>query len=225
MWRQILKMLTKDDLQVQALNECYEMLDLCHEMVTASVESLRNREDASVDVDVYETDRKLNAFERDVRRKVMTHLAVGHPEDISSGLSLVSIVVDIERIGDYSKNICDLAMDHPGRLHGGPVEDDLRAVERKALEHFDRTVSNFKRGDIEEARRLMSLYKEDISGQCSAVVKSLVTGKADVPAPEAAALALYLRFLKRISAHSRNLVSSLVNPFHRIGYHEKREKR
>ena len=33
-------------------------------------------------------------------------------------------------------------------------------------------------------------------------------------------VALYLRFLKRISAHSRNLISSVVNPFDRIGYRE-----
>ena len=28
------------------------------------------------------------------------------------------------------------------------------------------------------------------------------------------------RYLKRIAAHSRNLISSIVNPFERIGYKE-----
>ena len=31
---------------------------------------------------------------------------------------------------------------------------------------------------------------------------------------------LYSRYLKRIAAHSRNLISSIVNPFERIGYPE-----
>ena len=33
-------------------------------------------------------------------------------------------------------------------------------------------------------------------------------------------LTLDYRYLKRIAAHSRNLVSSIVNPFERIGYPE-----
>jgi len=34
-------------------------------------------------------------------------------------------------------------------------------------------------------------------------------------------VSLYARFLKRIASHSRNIVTSVVNPFHRIGYREK----
>ena len=38
---------------------------------------------------------------------------------------------------------------------------------------------------------------------------------------DAICLALYIRYLKRICAHLRNIASSIVNPFHRIGYREK----
>ena len=221
MIREFLKLLRKDDLLTQAGHECEEMLDISHAMVTASVESLRRQDDASIDLDVYKLDKKLNSFERDVRRKVMTHLSLGNTEDLAAGLGLVSIVIDIERIGDYSKNIHDLARNHPRRLAGGALEDDVAAVETDALAHFDRTVRAFKEGDQEEARALMKEYKADISGRCADIEEKLVAGRVDVPAAEAVTLALYLRFLKRISAHARNLISSLVNPFHRIGYKER----
>jgi phosphate transport system protein len=220
MIRDILKLLSKDNLQVQALTECYEMLDLCHEMFHASVDSLRNRDDATVDVDIYQKDKKLNSFERDVRRKVMTHLSLGHTADISSGLTLVSIVIDLERIGDYTKNIYDLAVQHPGRLNGGEVEEDLKAVESAAMEMFDRANKAFREGDVDEARRLMGGYKQDISKQSRRLEETLIAGKASLATGEAVAVALYTRFLKRIAAHSRNLISSLVNPFDRIGYPE-----
>ena len=97
---------TKSPPRKSRLSECYEMLDLCHTMVKASVKSLRHSETAEVAVDLYEMDKKLNAFERDVRRKVMTHLSLGHTADIGSGLTLVSIVIDMERIGDYTKIVC-----------------------------------------------------------------------------------------------------------------------
>ncbi|MHC4136182.1 MAG: PhoU domain-containing protein [Planctomycetota bacterium] len=220
MFREIFKLLAKDNLHVQALNQCYEMVDICHRMVLASMESLRRRDDAAVDIDIYEMDKKLNAFERGVRRKVMTHLSLGHTADISSGLTLVSIVIDIERIGDYSKNIYDLAVNHPTRLDGGPLEERLQEIEKEALDVFSGSVEDFKSGNMDEARRLMSTYKDNISGPCSEFTKALVGGKVELPSAEAAALGLYVRFLKRIAAHSRNLISSLVNPFDRIGYAE-----
>ena len=38
-------------------------------------------------------------------------------------------------------------------------------------------------------------------------------------------MALYLRYLKRVSAHIKNVATSVVNPYHRIGYREKGVKR
>lgn len=220
MIREILKLLNRDNLQVQALSQCYEMVDLCESMVDASVQSLRQSDNAEVDIDIYETDKKINAFERDVRRKVMTHLSLGNTADIASGLTLVSIVIDLERIGDYSKNIHDLAVNHPKKLHGGPLEEQLAEIESNALSRFKLTVEAFKSGDDAVARRLVEDYKEEISQKTREIENALVTGRVQLPANEAVTVALYTRFLKRISAHSRNLVSSIVNPFDRIGYPE-----
>jgi len=54
------------------------------------------------------------------------------------------------------------------------------------------------------------------------MIKALVQGKVeDLECREYAALALYTRYLKRPAAHLSNIASSLVNPFHRIGYKPK----
>ena len=53
------------------------------------------------------------------------------------------------------------------------------------------------------------------------ITKSIVSGKgSNMSTSEAVTVALYARYLKRISAHCRNLISSIVNPFERIGYPE-----
>ncbi len=220
MLREILKLLRKDDLMTQALGECREMLRICHTMVNASVESLRRRDTAEISADIYALDKKLNAFERDVRRKVVTHLALRNTADTAAGLTLVSIVIDLERIGDYTKNIQDLALSHPTRLLAGDHEPMLSSIEATALQHVARTVTTFDTGDVEEARKLMTEYKLDISKQCRTLETELVAGRTSLGVADAVSIALYTRFLKRISAHSRNLVSSLVNPIDRIGYPE-----
>ncbi len=221
MFKQIFEIFKSNSLYEQALVECHEMLDIDLAMFTASIESLRKSDSADIDIDIYAMDKKINEFERDVRRKVMTHLAIGGKEDIGSGLVLVSVVIDIERIGDYTKNIYDLALKHPQKLDAGPFEELLSNIEAHVEEFFKGGVSSFKSQDIDTARVLMREYKKEISGQSDEIVHDLVSGKTEgLETPEATATAMYARYLKRIAAHSRNLVSSIVNPFERIGYPE-----
>ena len=58
----------------------------------------------------------------------MTHLVVSGNKDLGSGLILVSVVIDIERMGDYTKNIYDLAIQHPKRLKAGNYENQLQDI-------------------------------------------------------------------------------------------------
>ncbi len=220
MFRELLNLLRRDSFIEQALQSCYDMLDLCGSMVQTSVDTLRNKDVAHDGDDVYELDKRINAFEREVRRKVLTHLVLGHRADSAAGLTLASIVIDIERIGDYCKNIVDLARDHEERLQVAEHEDELVAIERAALGLFERTVPAFRSGDEAEARNLMNAYKADVSKQCRQIEEQMVRGDTSLGVADAVTLALYVRFLKRISAHSKNLVSSIVNPVERIGYGE-----
>ena len=95
-------------------------------------------------------------------------------------------------------------------------------MEVSTKEFLNKTIDTFKSQNIEEARKLMVEYKTDISSTSNDIVNAIISGSNDeFSADKAAALSLYVRYLKRIAAHSRNLVSSIVNPFERIGYPEK----
>ena len=221
MFKQIFEIFKSDSLYKQALIECHEMLDIDLTMFKASIKSLRKSDSAEIDIDIYKMDKKINEFERDVRRKIMTHLAVGGKEDIGSGLVLVSVVIDIERIGDYTKNIHDLAVNHPKKLNGGSLEDRLAEIEKISFNLFEKSIQAFKNQNIKKASSLMGDYKENISKQCDSITNEIIAGKiGDLEIGTASAVGLYARYLKRIAAHSRNLISSIVNPFERIGYPE-----
>ena len=66
----------------------------------------------------------------------------------------------------------------------------------------------------------MKDYKENISKQSDKITNDIISGKMNIEADTATAIAMYSRYLKRIAGHSRNLISSIVNPFERIGYKE-----
>tara|TARA_Y100000590_G_scaffold353827_1_gene406904 strand:+ start:52 stop:717 length:666 start_codon:yes stop_codon:yes gene_type:complete len=221
MFKQIFEMFKSDSLYEQALSECHEMLEIDREMFNESIKALRSSDSSDIPIDIYAMDKKINSFERDVRRKVMTHLAISGSKDLGSGLILTSVVIDIERIGDYTKNIYDLATNYPKKLVGDSFEERLLKIENNTKDYFNKTIDTFKSQDIDSARDLMSHYKEEISEVSQSIVEDIISGKDNnINAAQAASISLYSRYLKRIAAHSRNLISSIVNPFERIGYPE-----
>ena len=221
MLKEFFSLLKSDSLFEQALSECHEMLEIVREMFNSSTNSLRNPKTEEHPLNIYEMDKKINHFERDVRRKIMTHLTVNPQQDLSSGLVLVSVVIDIERMGDYTKNIYDLAVKYPEKLSTGKYEGAISKMEDDVKNYLNQTIDAFKNQDIELGRKLMEEYKTDISSVSNEIVNEVVASKdSELSAGQASALCLYLRYLKRISAHSRNLISSIVNPFERIGYPE-----
>ena len=223
MFKEITRLFSSDDLLSQALDTCHEMLDIDLEMFKESKNSLRELDTAEIPIDIYAMDQKINSFERDVRRNVMTHLAVSGTNDISSGLVMVSVVIDIERIGDYTKNIYDLAVNHPKRLEAKSFESNLKDIEVNTLELLTSTIEAFKNQDSSLASKVMEDYKKEISSKCDKITNSIISSSDnELDTASATAVALYSRYLKRISAHSRNLISSIVNPFDRIGYPQKK---
>ena len=221
MFKEIFDMFKGDSLYIQALDECHEMLEIDREMFTQSIKALRTSDSAEIPIDIYAMDKKINSFEMDVRRKVATHLVVANSQDIGPGLVLTSVVIDIERIGDYTKNIYDLAVTHPKKLYVESIEDRVASIENSTVNYFNDTIDAFKNQDVDKARALMTSYKDDISKESQGLVEDIISGKiSDLDVSQSASIVLYARYLKRIAAHSRNLISSVVNPFERIGYPE-----
>ena len=127
MWRRLIHTWRSSSLLMQAWDESYEMLNIDQQMFREAVRVLRESDDDQVNQEIRKLDVKVNKYERDVRRKVMTHCTLVGASELPSGMVLVSIVIDIERIGDYCKNILDLAVAHPWKVDRAGVR---RAIVR-----------------------------------------------------------------------------------------------
>lgn len=217
MWKELMDLWKSDNLLKQALDQSYKMLEIDYEMFREAVQSLRHT-DTDVDEETRKKDKIVNQYERDVRRKVLTHLTVKGIGDLPAGLVLTTIIIDIERIGDYTKNILDLAGLHVPKLQGGDLIDELVLVEKSVEDMFAQSITCFKTNDEKLALKLMEETR-NIGKTCDEIIGRLI--KEEHPSlsiGDAVAMALYLRYLKRINAHLRNITSSVVNPFDRIGY-------
>ncbi|MFW5933774.1 MAG: PhoU domain-containing protein [Actinomycetota bacterium] len=165
----------------------------------------------SVRTDVKQTDRRVNEGERTIRRELVIHASVAGALDTPALLVYMSVVKDIERIGDYAKNLLDIARDHV-TLEG---HENWPARRDAILRLMDATAETFEQRNVERARELLDeqdALLDRFDDEVSALVRGEDTGGEKI------ARALALRYLKRIVAHMTNILSSVVMPLDRLDY-------
>lgn len=213
---------SRKNLLQESIEMALEMIAIDKRMFDASVKSLRQQDTTEVEIDIYQTDREINRLEQDVRKKVLTHLAVSGADELSIGLTLVSVISDIERIGDYTKNIYELAVEHPKRLVAGKWEEDLKWMENAVSENLGNLVAALQENDEDQAERIIDETTR-VKKACDKYVLLLIKGEDETFSTSTAVpLVLYMRYLKRVTAHIQNVTSSIVNPFHRLKYMDDR---
>jgi phosphate transport system protein len=219
MWKEIIALFRRAGPCQEAFDEALVMLKTSHGMFHDAVASLHMK--GHLIDDIYERDRQLNKYERSVRRKIVTHFSVSSRPDVNMGLVLTAIVVDIERVGDYAKNISELAVGLDEPFNAMELEDHVREYEGIVDGMFGDLVVGLENSDEEKARGIMDRYKY-LSDKVEVDLRLLREGKVLTGnSGQAVLAALYLRYLKRMAAHLKNVATSVVNPYHRIGFREK----
>ena len=219
-FREIYEIWRRDNSLTLALKESYEMLEKTHRMFRESVSLLRDVATARMHLDIYEEDRGINIYQIQVRGRVLRHLAIAGTVDLVPGLVLTSIIIDIERIGDYTKNITELATTYRGKLDCGRFEQRVGHIEQMVEKLFGEVRSIVESSDRQAARKLLNECSR-IRKDADQIIAELIKGDDEsMGRAQTAVVALYVRYLKRVGAHLLNILSSVVSPFERIGYRE-----
>ena len=143
--------------------------------------------------------------------------------NIIPGLILTSIVIDIERLGDYTKNIMDLAIAHPKRLTCGGLEEDVKNIEDNVMELFDQVIPTVKETDKRQAQQLIEGYWWILKKSDEYLTALIQEKDTTLTTGNAVSTALYIRYLKRVAAHLINIATSVVNPFEAISFYQERD--
>ncbi len=195
------------------------MLGHCRQMFALASDALLGvRSDEDVKNELWDLDKTLNRTERSIRRELLVHGTVRGAE-VDQGLTLayMSVAKDIERIGDYCKNIWDLA--HLGvDLGADPDTPELKQSAAEVADLLEKGSNAFIEQDQEAVHelipRIQGLEKR-FDKQVSRFVKS------DEPGHYATPRALLFRHMKRIGSHLSNVLSSVVMPVDRLDFYKK----
>ena len=221
-FKDILGIWKSDNLLAQAWDDSLKMLSISNDIFVQSIQYFNSGENIDAVKALKKEDQTINDYYQLVRRKVLTHYSIDKPPvETSGGLTLVNMVVDIERIGDYCKNISDLTLMRDGPMDFGELSDDIKSIEQEVESRFTKTIQAIQNQDEALAENLLNNYKKMVTKVSDRIVKDIASGRIQFPdSSQGASIALYSRYLKRIGAHLKNITSTIVNPYDKIGYNQ-----
>jgi phosphate transport system protein len=202
-----------------------EMMDLFEQMLDdgrhvfdAAANALVGGTDPKVvKEDIWETDKRINHNERKIRRRLLTHGAINGRSSLPGDLVLMSLIKDAERIGDYSKNVYDLAFLGP----------ELPALAKRELIEMKDSASrmlvrckNIYRSEDEDAAHGFIVEANVFVKHCDVRTNEMVMRLEGDGNSAAAALAY--RYFKRVVSHAMNIITSVVVPLDRLDYYDEK---
>ncbi|MDE0898510.1 MAG: hypothetical protein OSA81_05785 [Longimicrobiales bacterium] len=194
------------------------MLKISHEITLAAGQNFFSEEGGEGREEIRKRDIAINKLERGVRKQVIAHLTLSpSPGEVPYCLLLMSIVKDVERIGDYAKNLAEVRGEGGAPVPADEIGTELRDIRRIVEGTFARVDEVFVSSDAEVANALIEEGRT-VTRRCDALLGKVAC--SDYDAATATSVVLGARYYKRIGAHLLNVLSGVVMPLHKLDYHD-----
>jgi phosphate transport system protein len=206
------------DQLVTVEQQLIEMLANCRDTFRLATAALFGEEDVTKAGDqLDEADKDLNRTERAIRRELLVHGTVrGAEVDMGLMLAYMSVAKDIERIGDYCKNIWNLAQMGVD-FSGADDAEELARHRARVASLIDAALKAFADQDADAVHEMIPSIRDDLAHYDTHIIQFV---SSDLPGRYSASRALFYRYLKRISAHLSNTLSSVVMPVDRLDFYK-----
>ena len=205
----IVKAYTEEIAQMTGLIS--EMGGYAQVAVANAVEALRKR-DSELAVKVIEDDKRLDAMEAQVSALVIRLLALRQPMAIDLRTVFVSLKIsgDLERIGDYAKNIAKRSLLLKDMPLTGPI-NSIHNLSRMVQVMLHEVLDAYAAGNAEISEQLR-VRDQAVDAAHTSVFRELLTYMMEDPRTITVSmhLAFIAKSLERIGDHSTNIGENVV---------------
>lgn len=156
--------------------------------------------------EVYAKDKEVNRKEREIRRRLVSHLSL-NLADAPTCLVFMSVAKDVERIGDYCKNIFEVSSFYSICGAEARYSQPLQEIGRQITVLFQKGRKAFADSDEELAMEVMR-EQELIAKKCDMLITQVLNDT--LPPKQGVSTALLSRYFKRAARHIGNVVTSVV---------------
>lgn len=187
-----------------------EMGGLAQAAVGDAIDALRRR-DGELAAHVIEGDKQLDAMEAQVSSLVIRLLALRQPMavDLRTVVASLKIASDLERIGDYAKNIAKRSLILNQSPASGPI-NSIYNLSRMVQVMLHEVLDAYAKGDADVAVRLRE-SDEEVDAAHTGIFRELITYMMEDPRTITASthLAFIAKNLERIGDHATNIGESV----------------
>jgi len=188
-----------------------EMADMSKKIINEAMEALIERDTEKAEM-TYQYDRLIDPPELEIEEKCVRVLALYSPEatDLRFVVSILKSIVDLERVGDLARDICETAI-HLAKYPPLKPYVDLPRMLQIVSEMLKDSVMALLRGDVELAKEVID--KDDIVDSFYDRLFEELTEIAKSN-PEHGSLAvrliLVVKSLERVGDHATNIAEYAI---------------
>ena len=200
----------------EVYNDFRQMLDGADRMfVMVSDALLHNVSEPDLTQKIHDADKEINKLQKEVRKRIIEHLALQPSVDVSVCLVLMSLLKDGERLGDYCKNLSEIAelLDEP--LDKKVYAEYFGELDKDIVGLFGYTRKAVFDADEEKARLAWDI-ENSLAKLCDNIIQRIAG--SSLSANHAVCYVLTARYFKRIVAHLANIATSTILPLSDIDY-------
>jgi phosphate transport system protein len=195
----------------QLTGKIAEMGGFAQAAVSDAIDALRKR-DGDLAAAVVNGDKRLDAMEAEVAAMVVRLLALRQPMaiDLRTVVASLRISSDLERIGDYAKNIAKRSLILNEMPPTGPISS-IYNLSRMAQVMLNQVLDAYASGDAHVAEQLRE-QDEAVDAAHTGIFRELITYMMEDPRTITACthLAFIAKNLERVGDHATNIGESVV---------------
>lgn len=218
MFRRLLRAWSGKNLLSKAFDDFNEILETARGLFDEVTDILLGKKGAGDAADFSSRDRRINDLERSVRAKIIEYLTFEPRGDTPAALVLFSVVKDAERLGDFCKDIMEIAARFPEEKGLGAYEEPFLKMEAQLEEMFATAQRAFTESNQKLAKKVVRT-RTAVKNECKKLLKKVMSDKSLDP-ESAASYALVIYYFKRVAAHLFNIASSVLVPLTDIGHYK-----
>ena len=197
--------------------------NLCEQAITLSAEAVRGGGDQVVR-QVFETDRDIDAKEREIEGQCMKLLLLQQPVagDLRRISAALRMVADMERIGDQAADIADLSLYIA--KNATPIPETITKMAEDTVTMVTESVDSFVKSDLELCRNVIRNddLVDDAFNEIKSKLADMIYG-GNLDAKTGLDLLMTAKYFERIGDHAVNIaewVEYSITGQHRNNEHQ-----
>jgi phosphate transport system protein len=195
----------------ERLQELEEMLLTMAELVRSMMEQAKdalmgNKKEQALFI--IESDAHINNLELEINETVITTLSLLHPvaKDLRKVITALKIANDLERIGDYAKNIARYVIknEHLPEM----LRDEGEKIFAIFFNNFDMVIQVIKEGDVSLAYQ--AAEADELLNSAFKMIAGKIDEESKMNVPISFATVNLLRNIERAGDHTKNICEHII---------------